>query len=70
MFVAGSLWTLFGCGVAYLGETSGFGRLSDSRYASILDFMEAVKHISLGPSPDDRTEQGKYRIHGWVRVYV
>ena len=26
IFVSGSLWALFGCGVACLGETSGFGR--------------------------------------------
>ena len=35
IFVAGSLWALFGCEVACLGETSGFGRLSDSRYVLI-----------------------------------
>ena len=48
IFVAGSLLALFGCEVACLGETSGFGRLSDSRYALILDFMELVREIPLG----------------------
>jgi len=59
MFVAGSLWALFGCGFACLGETSGLGRLSDSRYVLSLDFMELVKEIPLGPGPDDRTERGE-----------
>ena len=36
IFVAGSLWAVFGCEVACLGETSGFRRLSDSRYVLIL----------------------------------
>ena len=58
IFVAGSLWALFGCGVACLGEISGFGKLLDSRYALILDFTELVKEIPVGPGPDDtdRTE--------------
>jgi len=60
IFVAGSLWALFGCGVACLGETSGFGRLSDSRHVLILDFMELVREIPLGPGHDDRTEWGKH----------
>ena len=54
--MAGSLWALFGCGVACLGETLGFGRLSDSRYV----LMELVREIPLGPGPDDRTERGKH----------
>jgi len=58
--VAGSLWALFGCVVACLGETSGFGRLSDSRYVLILDIMELVREIPLGSEPDDRTERGKH----------
>ena len=57
--MAGSLWALFGCGVACLGEASGFGRLSDSRYVLILDLMELVREIPLSPGPDDRTEMGK-----------
>jgi len=60
MFVAGSLWLLFSCGAACLGEASGLGRLSDSRYALILDFMEVVKEIPFGPGPDDKTESGKH----------
>ena len=56
--MAGSLWALFSCGVACLGEASGFGRLSDSRYVLILDFMELVREIPLGPGSDDRTERG------------
>jgi len=60
IFVAGSLWALFGCGVACLGETLGFGRLSDSRYVLILDFMELVREIPLDPGPDDRMERGKH----------
>jgi len=60
IFVAGSLWTLFGCEVACLGETSGFGRLSNSRYVLIVDFMELVREIPLGSGPDDRTEKGKH----------
>ena len=56
---AGSLWALFGCGVC-LGKTSGFARLSDSRYVLILDFMELVREIPLGPRPDDRMERGKH----------
>ena len=60
IFVAGSLWALFGCKVACLGETSGFGRLSDSRYVLILDIMELVREIPLGSEPDDRTERGKH----------
>ena len=59
ILVAGSLWALFGCGVACLGEASGFGRLSDSRYVLILDLMELVREIPLSPGPDDRTEMGK-----------
>jgi len=55
--VAVSLWALFDCGVACLGEALGLGRLSDSRYALILDFMELVKEIPLGPGPDDKTER-------------
>jgi len=58
IFVAGFLWALFGCGVACLRETSGFGRLSDSRYVLMLDFMELVREIPLGPGPGDRTERG------------
>ena len=61
--MAGSLWALFGCGVACLGETSGFGRLSDSRYVLIHDFMELVREIPLGLGPDDRTERGKHSRH-------
>jgi len=60
IFVTGFLWALFGCGVACLGETSSFGRLSDSRYVLILDFMELVREIPLGPGPGDRTERGKH----------
>jgi len=59
-FVAGSLRALFGCEVACLGETSGFGSLSDSRYVLILDFVELVREIPLGSGPDDRTERGKH----------
>ena len=58
--MAGSLWALFGYEVACLGETSGFERLSDSRYALILDFMELVREIPLGSGPDDRTGRGKH----------
>jgi len=58
MFVAGSLWGLFGCGVAYLGGASDFRRLSDSRYALILDCIEAIKEIIFGTGPDDRMERG------------
>jgi len=61
-FLGGSLWALFGCGVACLGETSGIGELSDSRHALILDFVEAVKEIAFGPGLDDRTEMGKHSI--------
>ena len=60
IFVAGSLWALFGCGVACLGNTSGFGSLSDSRYVLIHDFMELVREIPLGPRPDDSREKGKH----------
>jgi len=60
IFVAGSLWALFSCEVACLGETSVFGRLSDSRYVLILDFMELVREIPLGSGPDDTTERGKH----------
>jgi len=61
IFVAGSLRALFGCGVACLGETSGFWRLSDSRYVLIFfDFMQLVREIPLCPGPDDRTERGKH----------
>ena len=58
--VAGSLWALFRCGVACLGETSGFGRLSDSRYVLFLDFMEQVREIPMSPRPDDRAERGRH----------
>jgi len=57
IFVAGFLWPFFSCGVACLGKASGFGKLSDSRYVLILDFMELVREIPLGPGPDDRTER-------------
>ena len=60
ILVAGSLWALVGCEVACLGETSGFGRLSYSKYALILDFMELVREIPLGSGPDDRTGRGKH----------
>ena len=58
IFVAGSLWALFGCEDACVGETSGFGMLSDSRYVLIHDFMELVREIPLGSGPDDRAERG------------
>ena len=66
MFVAGSLWALFGCGVACLGDGSGFGRLSDYRYALILDFVEAVKEIPLCPGPDDREGKHSRRCHSSI----
>ena len=49
---------LVSCGVACLGEASGFGRLSDSRYVLIPDLIEAVKEIPFDPEPDDRMERG------------
>ena len=49
-----------GCGVACLGETSGLGSLSDSRYVLILDIMELVREIPLGAGPDDIMQRGKH----------
>ena len=54
---------LVSCGVACLGEASGFERLSDSRYVLIPDLIEAVKEIPFDPEPDARMERGEHSIH-------